>query len=297
MIPVRIIVLLVIMLTPLLLASAPASADVKWGVHLASYRTEANAKAGWMELRARHYELLGELQCHYVPVNVPGQGEYLRLIAGPLEAREQAMALAQDLRHRGAYADTMPCPEGSTATAAEPSQPAVAAAATSQKRVASLPSPALPATPSQPTVAAPAAPAGPAVPGASNSASGADSARDLAATGEKLRKYIPAPVVDSFKAILGPLSDGEQQKREQLPSPPQSSAPGLTGKGHHVGFNNDGRPQTGLPLASAPRGNSHISAQYGNMEEDFETPASVAPLSPGENSHSFKPYLGLGLHF
>jgi len=274
------------LLSVLCLAPALEAAEVHWGVHLASYRTETTARAGWNELRATHGDLLAPLACQFVPVSIPGKGDYLRLIAGPMEGRAQARELEQALEARGAYAETMPCPENAALARKQSLTP----------QTATVPAPAAPA------VAAVPAPrvtevTGPTAPSQSLGLRATDSAPEPKAAEQGLRKYVPAPVVDSFKAVLTPLSDREQESREHLPSMPETSASGITGKGHRVGFKTEDSIQDGMTLANAPNTHSRISAQYGNLEKDYETSRRVAPLSPGETGGDFKPYLGLGFHF
>lgn len=270
------------------LAPGTAAGEEVWGVHLASYRTQSRAQEGWVELQARHQELLASLDCRFVPVSIPGKGDYLRIIAGSFADRGQARALEHALKVQGAYAAVMPCQlEASSARNSEASH---RPAASSSGPVAAAT--AAPVAPAPPQVKAPRAPK---VAAPKLSATGESKASQN--SGKGLRKYVPAPVVDSFKAVLQPLSPSEQEFRENLPPLPDSSTSNFSGKNFHVGFKDDDSMQDGLTLANTPDRNSRISAQYGNMENDYETVNRISPLSAGDNSGSFKPYLGFGLHF
>lgn len=283
-------VLLALAINPLTVA-----AETQWGVHLASYRTRANALAGWHQILAGRHEFLSGLEHHLVPVSLPGKGEYLRLVAGPMQGREQALALADALQNRGDYAEAMPLDLGASPATSPP------AARTPQSSTNTVHAPAPPvsprlAEPSQPkapVVAAPLAQA-PLEKNKKNTS--------LERLGEALRKYVPAPqnnrgnAASSMPEALR-LSEEEQLAREVLPSPPGGVSSGLSGKGHRVGFKNDSRNDEGVVLARPRNNEGRITALYGNMEEDFETPMKIAPLSPGETSSEFKPYLGFGLHF
>jgi cell division septation protein DedD len=83
-------------------AGLPAAPDMADGtslmhaVHLASYRREAMAARGWDELRG-NYPVLADLDARLELAHIPGQGDFLRLKAGPFDsvsaAREACMAL------------------------------------------------------------------------------------------------------------------------------------------------------------------------------------------------------------
>lgn len=66
-------------------------------IHLASYRREDMARRGWAELRAR-YPVLADLDARLELAHIPGQGDFLRLKAGPFDnggaAREACGALS-----------------------------------------------------------------------------------------------------------------------------------------------------------------------------------------------------------
>ncbi|MCF8500333.1 MAG: SPOR domain-containing protein [Rhodospirillum sp.] len=73
------------------------------GIHLASYKSEATAKAGWAELRAKYPSLLGPLTPHLSRVDLGAKGVYLRLKAGPLGGGGAAKALCAKLKAVGQY--------------------------------------------------------------------------------------------------------------------------------------------------------------------------------------------------
>jgi cell division septation protein DedD len=72
--------------------AAPASASGSVAVHLASFRSEERARIGWTELQDRHAALKG-LEPRISRIDIPGQGTYYRLLAGPVTDRAAAEAL------------------------------------------------------------------------------------------------------------------------------------------------------------------------------------------------------------
>ena len=65
-------------------APAPAPAPSPGGnftAHVASYKTEAAAQAGWAQLRGRVPGLASQ-EPHFLPVNLPDKGTWVRLTAG-----------------------------------------------------------------------------------------------------------------------------------------------------------------------------------------------------------------------
>lgn len=76
----------------------------QWGVHLASYKLEANARTGWAELTHATPDLLAGLAPYYSVVDIPGKGRFIRLIAGPLPSEQAANALRRKFERHGVYA-------------------------------------------------------------------------------------------------------------------------------------------------------------------------------------------------
>ncbi len=74
-----------------------------FGVHLASYRKEDEAREGWRKLQRENPDELGLLEPRLETVNVPERGPFLRLIGGGLSSREKAEALCSNLKIKGLY--------------------------------------------------------------------------------------------------------------------------------------------------------------------------------------------------
>lgn len=95
-------------------AAPPAGADVRQApqadgavsllhaVHLASYRREEMAVRGWVELQAAQPVLAG-LDARLELAHIPGQGDFLRLKAGPFDTAAAAQAICEELRASGQY--------------------------------------------------------------------------------------------------------------------------------------------------------------------------------------------------
>jgi hypothetical protein len=73
------------------------------GVHLASYKSEAAAKVGWAELRAKFPQELAGLTPHVSRVDLGKKGVFLRLKAGPLGGGASPQALCARLKSAGQY--------------------------------------------------------------------------------------------------------------------------------------------------------------------------------------------------
>jgi cell division septation protein DedD len=90
-------------------ASGPVAAErsVLFAVHIASYRTEESAEAGWRIIRAEAPQALAGLHPRLEHVDLgPEQGVYLRLKAGPLDSRADAAARCAALVDTGHYCKT-----------------------------------------------------------------------------------------------------------------------------------------------------------------------------------------------
>ncbi len=79
-----------------------AARSLLHAVHLASYRREDMAARGWAELREAH-AVLRDLDARLEHAHIPGQGDFLRLKAGPFDSADQAQALCRSLETAGQY--------------------------------------------------------------------------------------------------------------------------------------------------------------------------------------------------
>lgn len=84
-------------------SSEARSPAVLYGVHLASYRQEDEAREGWSKLQRENPDELGLLEPRLETVDVPDRGSFLRLIGGGLSSREKAEALCSNLKIKGLY--------------------------------------------------------------------------------------------------------------------------------------------------------------------------------------------------
>lgn len=83
--------------------SETRSPSVLFGVHLASYRKEDEAREGWSKLQRENPDELGLLEPRLEMVDVAERGSFLRLIGGGLSSREKAEALCSNLKTKGLY--------------------------------------------------------------------------------------------------------------------------------------------------------------------------------------------------
>lgn len=77
--------------------------SVLFGVHLASYRHEGEARAGWRKLQRDNPDELGLLEPRIEMVTVDGKGDFLRLVGGGFASRDKAEALCGQLKARQLY--------------------------------------------------------------------------------------------------------------------------------------------------------------------------------------------------
>lgn len=78
--------------------------SVMFALHLASYRTETSAEAGWRIISSEAPAPLGDLHPRVETVDLgPERGVYLRLKAGPLDSRDEAAARCAVLVEAGHY--------------------------------------------------------------------------------------------------------------------------------------------------------------------------------------------------
>lgn len=77
--------------------------SVLFGVHLASYRAESDAKAGWRRLQRDNPDELGLLEPRIEFVTIEGRGNFIRLIGGGFSTQEKAAALCATLQAKDLY--------------------------------------------------------------------------------------------------------------------------------------------------------------------------------------------------
>lgn len=95
---------------PVLQATASDAVDGSgpaFAVHLASYKSEQTAERGWKIYRSQFPGLLGDLNGRGVPARVPGKGDFIRLLAGPLSSKKQAEELCAAFEQRDQYCTIM----------------------------------------------------------------------------------------------------------------------------------------------------------------------------------------------
>lgn len=79
------------------------TASVLFGVHLASYRHEEEAREGWRKLQRENPDELGLLEPRIEKVDIPEKGEFLRLVGGGFSSEEKAQALCVKLKQNGMF--------------------------------------------------------------------------------------------------------------------------------------------------------------------------------------------------
>lgn len=77
--------------------------SVLWGVHLASYKKEDEASAGWRKLQRDNPDELGLLEPRIERITIEGKGEYLRLVGGGFSAQAKARKLCDALSSKGLF--------------------------------------------------------------------------------------------------------------------------------------------------------------------------------------------------
>ncbi|MBN9527310.1 MAG: SPOR domain-containing protein [Alphaproteobacteria bacterium] len=73
---------------------------MKFAVHLASYKHEAEATKGWSQLQAK-YPALKPMEARLARVDLGPKGVYYRLKAGPLSDQKAAETLCRQLKGAG----------------------------------------------------------------------------------------------------------------------------------------------------------------------------------------------------
>ncbi|MBN2752462.1 MAG: SPOR domain-containing protein [Rhodospirillaceae bacterium] len=69
-------------------------------IHLASYRSMAQAQAGWTAVRKRFRSQLATLAPDIRKTTVKGKGDFYRLYAGPISSRAEADKMCRELREK-----------------------------------------------------------------------------------------------------------------------------------------------------------------------------------------------------
>jgi hypothetical protein len=75
------------------------------GVHLASYRSEKQAEAGWSQLKRAHAALLGPLNHTVTIIDLGTKGVFYRLLAGPFPSNREAESTCKKLKSRRQFCD------------------------------------------------------------------------------------------------------------------------------------------------------------------------------------------------
>ncbi len=83
-------------------AAAPAAPAPRPAVHLASYRSRADAMSGWTILRDRYPQLLASARPILEDADLGDNGQYVRLIAGPFD-NNSARAVCRNILARGGW--------------------------------------------------------------------------------------------------------------------------------------------------------------------------------------------------
>lgn len=78
-----------------------------YGIHLASFGSEVNARRGWKELQAQHPDLLDGKTLALRSVELGDRGTFVRLIAVPYANSAAARAVCRDLQRRSQYCAVM----------------------------------------------------------------------------------------------------------------------------------------------------------------------------------------------
>lgn len=81
--------------------------SVLYGVHLASYRRVADARAGWSKLQRENPDELGLLEPRVKEITIPEKGKFIRLIGGGFASEDKAKALCKRLKQKGVYCSVM----------------------------------------------------------------------------------------------------------------------------------------------------------------------------------------------
>jgi len=87
--------------------NAIETTSVLFGVHLASYRAQDEAREGWRKLQRENPDELGLLEPRVETVVIEDKGVFLRLIGGGFSSRERASALCDVLKRKAQFCDVV----------------------------------------------------------------------------------------------------------------------------------------------------------------------------------------------
>ncbi len=87
-------------------STSPASYG-GYALHLASYKLEKNARAGWQQLERDNSDILAGLNPIISELDIAGKGHFLRLKAASLATKQEAENLCGQLKARGVYCAVM----------------------------------------------------------------------------------------------------------------------------------------------------------------------------------------------
>lgn len=92
-------------------AAGPIAAGPSMGIHLASFRTEEQARTGWAKLQAKHPDL-SSLRVGWSRVDLgPGKGVFFRVIGGPLSL-DDARKMCTTMKLRRQFCEPAAFPAG-----------------------------------------------------------------------------------------------------------------------------------------------------------------------------------------
>ncbi len=84
------------------------SRPAAWGLHLASYRSRAEAAAGWAAMKAELHENVNDLQANVIEVSgESGTGKHFRLVVGPFADKPQAERRCAIIRKRTNFCEVV----------------------------------------------------------------------------------------------------------------------------------------------------------------------------------------------
>ncbi len=90
-------------LTQTAAVSSAATSGGGYGLHLASYKSEANVDTGWKQLQSQLSGLIGDMTPVVKRVDLGSKGIFYRLHAAPVASKAAAVDLCKKIKARGAY--------------------------------------------------------------------------------------------------------------------------------------------------------------------------------------------------
>ncbi len=88
-------------------ASTPKTVQPRYTVHLASLRSEIEARAEWGQLQAHYPAILGDRVLFTREVKISGRGTFVRILTGLFHDRGQAKDLCRQLGGGSQYCAVM----------------------------------------------------------------------------------------------------------------------------------------------------------------------------------------------